>query len=233
MKFTLEQIDKGLYEAIRKAIVKSGFLPDILLYPTEVSFLAQRILIEQSGKNIIELFPVGFQQSKQEIRYNSIYLERGEIAQGDFSTSRVVDFIEKPADGIIPKSYDKVLMPDYPVNISYTVTLFTNTSLYERIIYKILQDALGKRKFMPGVKLDRTFTDPKFWLFYQGNTDTSGADFIEKQYRYQAKDIILDDPELIYNVPEMNEVVIESMPSKAITTLELDSLIKIELKMTS
>lgn len=212
-KFSLEQIDKGVYEAIRKIVVSNGYFPPLV--QSEIEFNYYKSLILDSGKKVVEVFPVGYLKRKQELVYNGIYIERTDSDKGDFGTNSI-QFIEKNIEGV--KSYDKVKTDYYPENLTYTITILTDTTAYERLMYGFLNEAFGKRKLIKGINSDRTETDYSFWLMYQGFGDTSSDEFTEKQYRYKAKDLRLNEPELIEAVPEMTSIEIEIKPSQIVNS---------------
>ena len=85
---TFDEIERAVFEVIRKKIVSLGYLPDIALYqPTDdvAGYEAAKKAIRDSGKKIIDIKGVGDPKARGELDYNSIFINRGDIADGSLA----------------------------------------------------------------------------------------------------------------------------------------------------
>jgi hypothetical protein len=87
------------------------------------------------------------------------------------------------------------------------------------IIDRIFMQALSNKKLSTGLN-DESEQGEKFWLFKLATFDTSGDDFIERGYRYQAKYLDLELPEDFGEVPmfdiEQFEALVDPLPTNEI-----------------
>ena len=79
---TLEEIDRTIYELIRKRLVADGYLPDIANYRTEKDYIEAKKQIEAQKGFVIELHGVGTPEARDERIICEITIDRKQIEAG-------------------------------------------------------------------------------------------------------------------------------------------------------
>lgn len=194
MKFKQSEVTDGIFEILRKAFVARGYLPD---FSDSDTYHAAMQTIIDSGKQIIEVFNVGTYKSKGEDTNNNVIINRSVPIPAKIGTGKQIDFVNNNNG-----TFTKMQTPENRYDIMYMITYNTVSEKYAEIIEQTLFETLGSRKFVRAVNPDGTIITATlndqsieniagFWLLQRGFVDTSGIDFIEKQWRYEAINIDL------------------------------------------
>lgn len=206
MILTLTQVDRGIYEAIRREVVRSGYLPDIRTYAPNDEDEKTRYANdvdnwkETTGKDAIEVWGVANYDKRSSGTINNIIINRitrnkGGVGAGtiDFELQPKVN----PSDPDELPRYTKYRLPEGSYHLIYQLTYNTDTALMDRVINQIIGQAMGTRKYIKAFDAAYQETGAGFWLFYQTEADTSGDDYMERTISYQVKDVFLESEVII------------------------------------
>lgn len=222
MKFKQSEISDGIFEVIRKAVVAAGYLPDFVSAGSSSAYQTAKGAIISSGKEVIEVFNVGSYKSKGEDMNNNIIINRASVLPAKIGTGRDIQFTSNTSG-----TFNKMHTPENRYDIMYSISYNTMSEKYAEIIEEIILNAFESRKFIRAVKsngdvimdvmddynndgeddFDRSEDVRKnvagFWLMNRGFVDTSGTNFIEKQWRFEAINIDLIGWKNIDTVPQL------------------------------
>ncbi|HOZ81944.1 MAG TPA: hypothetical protein PLJ18_11510 [Niabella sp.] len=222
MKFKQSEISDGIFEVIRKAVVAGGYLPDFVSAGSSSAYQSAKGAIISSGKEVIEVFNVGTYKSKGEDMNNNIIINRASVVPAKIGTGKEIAFVQNDNG-----TFDKIHTPDTRYDIMYSISYNTISEKYAEIIEDIILNAFESRKFIRAVRsngdiimnvLDDYNNDLSddfggsiesienvagFWLMNRGFVDTSGTNFIEKQWRFEAINIDLIGWKNIDTVPQL------------------------------
>lgn len=207
----LEQVDKGIYEAIRKEVVRLGYFPDLRLFPKgkEKELEAAKAVIRDSGKKLIEIKGVASGLNRQTLNYNSIFINRDDIAPGGIGMWGTQSYVKVVEGG--QTFYDVYLNPTGTVDIEYQIEFFTDDTTYDRIIQSIIMNALKVRGFIPGILPDYS-EGQGFYVHFQTTLNKSDNEVLERAIRYDARDIVLEDGVFLYRTTQVTDIDISSEP---------------------
>lgn len=189
---TLTQVDYTIFEALRKACVAAGYLPDYASFTgtTDVRrglYAAAKDVIRDAGKEIVEVFNVGYVLNDKGIKApNKISINRKSELLGNIGFGVNSYFVENDSD-----SFDKVNLPDSSVTITYDIRIISSSAKYNRIMYSIVQKALGTRRSLKVVNEDLSESDDYLHIAKQGSVTISSDEFYENSEMYIVTDAIL------------------------------------------
>lgn len=230
-RLTQGEVDNGIFEVLRKAIVAAGYLADVALYDVSTdagltAFNTANDAIVTGGKQLINIFSVGMYSSRGLLQTNNIVIDRAMPKPASTGTGIAYDYDPVPGQD----RFSKTKLADTKFDISYTVTYFTMSTTYADIIEDIIRRALGIRKLITGIKEDTTESN-KFWLWYKTEQDLSGADDIERMVMYDAKNVDLIGSSSEGTVSQFKEFIFEvNLPPNNLTdtdnspTVETDTV---------
>lgn len=217
---TRADVERGLFEAIRKKIVDAGYLPDQVLYEgeedPEAAYEAamEALRVTLPDKKLIEVFGIGSSRARDVLKDQFIVIEYYQTASGDI----------KGGDSVIFTKYDKEIdedttearfrkeaAPPRSSNITYEIRYFTDTAQYDRIIDALIREALGyDEKYIPTIKADGT-EGQSMYVVYSGDVDLTTGRQMEKMLRYVCMDLRIGSSEVldaeVYPTDTMNFTV--------------------------
>jgi hypothetical protein len=202
MVWTLEEIDRGVFHAIRKAVVATGCYPDILLYqpstaPNKALFKTAKDAIVTSGKELIEVYGVGDASSRNAEVKNKIIIDREVPKPGSIGFFGNVEFKASGSIGDPSTTYTREQTPAYTYNIVYEITYICSSTKYDRILEAIIRKALTKT-FLYGYTESRVAMSELFNFIYNSNpVNMTDEKYIERMYKFTAGEVILDENEPI------------------------------------
>lgn len=209
MYFTLEQIDRAVFEAIRLELVAQGYTPNITLHTTEIAYNTALQAIKTSGKQPINIYGVGEWRAKKELKYNTIIVERVNRTLSGLGYHGEVYYTLNGSN-----KYDKKQTPYETAQLAYDVTVVCDNVSSERVLQKILYAALDVAKTLQGVNTNGTNTTNTFLLFRQSVVNQSGADFIEYIFRYNTSELFLETDKIIEaDLPRILQTQFETIPT--------------------
>lgn len=224
----LSDIDNGIFESIRKEIVRKGYLPDINDFlpstpENEDLWEAALTSIRTSGKQIINVFNVGDSDDRDAIDKNKIIVDRLIPEKGNIGLHCVQELIASGDPEDEETFYKKVSPPPYTYFINYQVTYICKKTKYDYILAEIIRKAVQNFTFLKGYSDEGIETAEGFNIRYINTIDTSGEDFIEKMYRFKVGEVILDDYKtedafiIENNIPQITDIAIDNVATNEIT----------------
>jgi hypothetical protein len=207
MYHTLSHIDRAVYEALRLALVAKGYTPDVRLANTKPLYALALEAIRLSGKQPIQLYGVGSWKAKQELKFNTIIIERGGISPSPIGYAGQYYFESNGLGG-----YNRKQLPIGTFTLAYDITLVAKDSLSERLMQETILNALGTVKELKGIESNGNETESKpFILFRNAEVDLSSEDYTERQVKYFTSEVFLEEDTLLdSNVPQLNETNLET-----------------------
>lgn len=208
--YTLENIDRSIYNAIRLALVAGGYLADISTYAANPDKEAGLLAYQTASgliSPLIEVFGVGTGASKMEKNVNRIVIERRSITAGDIGGGTAIYkpvLVSNTLD-----SYDKTFYPDMTSNISYDIRLITASTQVERIMIGILNKVLGRRKRVSYFTDFETDSGLTFGTVFNGSSVIAigqSNNIMESLYGYVVPNVFLDDGTDPTSVPVLRGV---------------------------
>lgn len=189
---TLEEIDRTLYNIIRKRLVELGYLPNIEDYDTEKAYIKAKKDIEDEKGFVIEIHGVGTPEARDESRVCEITIDRKDVAVGDLGAYPAHQF-KKQSDG----KFTKELIPPMNSDVVYEIRVFTNSVAKERIVTEILY-GLFNHRFYYAITEEYNENDDKTILVVSGgDVDVSSTDVRERVFRYIVEGVWLGSPTIV------------------------------------
>ena len=203
MIFKLEEIDRGIFEALRLKLVSGGYLPDIALFQNDsAGYDAAKKLIAQNG-TLIEVVGVGDISARGELHLNKIFIDRTDGRPGNIGGFATKTYLPNTLD---PEKTDIYLNPTSSDNITYEITYITNLTRVDRIIYQAIRNVFKRNGYVYGIKQDGTRTAKGFEFYYRTEMDKSGNKFMEKTFMYEAVDVFIEEMEFLETVVKITEI---------------------------
>jgi len=197
---TVREIGNGIFEALRLATVKSGYFPDIEQYLSPKNtqgWLEAKEAILSSGHELIEVFNVGAYISRPRRKVNDIALDRVSSDISKRGTKSIPEY-ESNTDGKIEepempsvKRFIRRMTAKNLYDIQFQLQYIAYSEEYAEIIERLIHQTIGAHAALYGYDDLGNKLDEYFVIICTGTFDTSGADFIERGYRFTvpAKDI--------------------------------------------
>jgi hypothetical protein len=192
MNFTTDQVDKGIYEAIRLVLVESGYTPDVVIYNTEALYKAQLLVIKANGKNPVNLYGVGSWKAKEELKFSTIVIERTREGLSPIGY-RGTTYFEPDGAG----KFDMKQVSFETTTITYTISMVVKNSSDEKTVSYLLRKALGVTRELKGLNVDGTYTTGTFRIFRDDIVDVGSESMIEKKMIYKTSELILEEDRII------------------------------------
>ncbi len=209
---SLEAVDRGFTELLRREVVRKGYLPDVTLYATATDYAQAKGLLQESlpDKTLIEVFGVGTAQSRQEKTACKITVDRKSL---DASQYVIADRIVYRWDSALQK-YRKIKCPGAFYDIDYEIRTVSNTTKFDRIMSNLVLSVLHQNTYIQYFGEGFTSKDV-FAIDFLGCVDISpNEQWLERIYRYKAKAIAIDEETEVAQVPPLLEVNVDIVPAK-------------------
>jgi len=188
--FELAEIDRGLFEALRLAVVSLGYLPDRTLYSTLAAYELAKQAIKGTGKELIDVFGVGNYKNRYALQNNKIVIDRTANRRGAVGGAMLTMYT--PTSN--PDKFDEWLLPKQTRDIDYIITYVCSSTQYDRILYSIVTDTLRDKSSIKGVKEDGSFTEQSFFLVQTSESDSSDGEYIERKFSYTVENVYVGKP---------------------------------------
>lgn len=185
-RFTVEEIDRAVYNRLRESAVAFGNLPDVLLYQTDPSgYAAAR---QSKGRGLVDVFGVGAADSKGEKTVNRIVVSRQRRSFGEIGGWPAKELVVTS-----PTTWLSRDLPDTTVNFEYYIRSITNSAEYDRVLFDIIYRAFGTRRVVYSYSPDLQQRSEKYFLgVLEDDLLLSDDDYKERLYRFRIYDIWLD-----------------------------------------
>lgn len=196
---TYEELDRTVYEHIRRQLVTIGALPDRKLM-TAAAYKAAKDVLEANG-TLIEVFGQGGTEARDKKKINRITILRRNTQRGSLGAFGIhsINPVYDNSGNTEPEnivSYTKVRQPSGCKNVIYEIRSIAVKTKYERIMIKAINDALGYGDYINIVDpatLNNVEGKEEF-LAIAGDVDVSSTNFIERLFTYQYLDVWVDEP---------------------------------------
>lgn len=187
MNFSVKEIERALFEAIRQYFVGEGYMPDINDTTTESDYDSAVAAISASGKEQVHLFGVGFMNARDNVKQHSIYIDRRETETSLGAWGTKTHRVE--GDG----SFTRMQRPSRALDLTYQVSFVTNSTEYARLIELGIFESFPSFGSIPTYNDDRTPTGKRIDILIQDNQDTSGEDFIERTLLIKVTNVFIQE----------------------------------------
>lgn len=227
MVWTIAQIDRAVFHAIRKQIVSAGYLPDILLYqpsnPTNKTlFEAAKAVIVTSGKQIIDIVNVGDNSHRDGMYANKIIVDRDiPRPSSEIGYFGNIEFTPNGDPDDPGTTFTRGQPPAHPYFITYEITYVTTSTEYDRILESIIRKALTKT-YLYGIDDAGAVMADLFNFTYNSNPlNMRDEKYIERMYKFTAGEVILDentvDERTTSTIVQITDPLLEPLPVSEIT----------------
>ncbi len=187
-----EQLDRTIYELIRRELVSIGALPDRkILSPTQY---AQALSILRAEGSLIELFGQGSLEARDKKEVSRITILRKNTQLGTLGANHISEF--KPTlneqDEVV--SFDKMKQPTRSKNVVYEIRSIALSTQKERLMIQAISKALGFDyvNLVDPITLEDVEGELVL-LNMLGDVDVSVMDFTERLFTYAFMDIWVDE----------------------------------------
>lgn len=211
IRFTLEDIDRAIYNKLRIGLVDLGLLPDVAAYTGDV---AGYNAAKSALPNVVEIFGVGSGLSRNEMNISHVTVNRVNMSQGSLGAGPVTNFVEYE-NGTGDTRFKKVKHLAATKNLQYEVRLFTDSTYIERVVSSLILDSLSTVAYIHTYDDIDVVSENCFFLKNDGDVNMSTPEWMEWQYRYTAQDIWIGSETIIRDdiVPMTSVVpVLEVLP---------------------
>lgn len=185
------ELDRTLFELIRRRLVVLDLLPDVTLYTTAEAFSAAKTAHTTAGKTLVEVFGTGSTASRDRKESHRIVINRKGTAEGTIG-GRTVYYEPKEVEVGEPARFNKKRRPEETVMVNYEIRLVTNSTEVERKCSSAIFSALGIKRYVQMFN-GNTFTNKSALLIFKGDAEVNSTDFIERLYMFGYLEIWLDN----------------------------------------
>lgn len=195
--YSLDELDRTLYELLRLELVSAGLLPDITVMANEAAYIAAKAAIRAANKEVVEIFGVGAAPARDEKTTSKIVIQRKGVVGGSIGANNLVHYRPYVAAGNVNK-FRKIKYPSMTKSIRYEVRIIASGRDTEVILTNILYKVLGQQKCLNAFDGVSAFGSKKFVLNYDGDVDLNGGGaFMERLFSYSINDIFIDTETVI------------------------------------
>lgn len=185
--YSLEQLDRTIFEHLRLEVVRLGYLPDVTQYTTGTAWQSARDILRGSisGGQLIDVFGVGSSDDRLELTAAKIIVNRTDERNGDIGAGGVI-FTDNGS------SFTKSTLPQTTSDITYEVIINADTVAYERRMSNIVARAFGKMKHIAVIESDGELSATnRLFIRLVQKFDQSNLNFLQKVCTFIVQDIFL------------------------------------------
>lgn len=223
MVWSLEQLDRGVFHALRKVVVEAGYFPDVLLYQpsndiNKAAFKLAKEAIVTAQKELIHVFGAGDASSRDAEIKNKIIVDRGVPRKADIGYFGCVEFKNIGTIGEVGTTYRKEMAPAFTYFVPYEITYMCSSTKYDRILEGFIRKALTKT-FLYGYDENGIKLTELFNFMYDSNpVNMTNEKYIERMYKFTAGEVILDENDVLETtVVQLTDPLPEAYPTNTIT----------------
>ena len=192
-RFTLDEIDRAIFNKLRLALVSAGLLPDSTLYAGDIDGYNTA---KASLPNVIEIFGVGSSLGRNEKLVSHLTINRVDMTIGSIGGGPATQFVEY-LDILGNTKFRKVKVGVSTRNLSYEIRFFTDRTSIERALSNLILNELGLSAYINSYIDLSTQSEKCFFIQSDGDINLSTPEFIEWQYRFTVQDVWLDNEVVI------------------------------------
>ena len=185
------RVQRSIYHALRKEVVRLGYLPDIELYPetnqgNEDFRLAKEVIATTKGY-FIDLFGHSSARAKFDKKCPRIVVFMSRIYEGDIGASPAKIWAKDPENN----KYKSGQVPAQASNLIFAIHILSNKTSQDVLLNRIVSNVLGQKGFV------KYYDEPEsdFFIFNSSYNDLedSQENIIERAYYYTVKDIFMGE----------------------------------------
>ena len=214
-------IERSIFEAIRKALVTLGYTPDASTITNPSVYDSEQAAIKASKGFSVEPYGHSGPQAKGTKKVPRIAMQSRRIIPGELGNPPGYERSKNPLD---PDNYVFKTTAAETSHIQIDIHLVSDTAEQDRTLNSIISSALGVKRYLT------FYNSPKEYFFleqynYYDIPDTIEG-ILENVYSYEVKDLYLFDGDLITeNAAKIKEITLETALSKSETILAADGTI--------
>jgi hypothetical protein len=202
MFFTLDQIENGLFEALRIALVQGGYLPDVTVYTSQATFKAQIEAIRAANKPVIMLYGVGNYKARGETKNNKIVIDRLNTERGSIGTPQAYTYQLQPNG-----KYSQMKYPNAPQNILFQVSWVCEEQSVNNLIETLVLETFDTKGHAKGYDNNGTPTTSSFHYVKQDEGQNNEDKFIDRYVRYLVPNVYITSQKVVAtDIPLAEEI---------------------------
>jgi hypothetical protein len=183
-----EKIEKSVVENIRLALIEAGLTVDITAYTTVLAYESAMDALNTSlaltGMEVVYIKGNTIGEYKYTKTGSYFSIESLNISDGSFGSFNCA-FLEAATTD----TFNKVQLPDAPVDVDFTVRIVTANLKVYRTLRSLLFNIFGTLRYVPMLADDLTLTGGKCLAMYRGKAEPNSEDFKEFVGMYTLKDV--------------------------------------------
>jgi hypothetical protein len=182
---TIDDIDKSIYEHLRKEVVLMGYLPDIL----DADYEAQREVIRTSKGQLIDVFAPAPWQSRDMKELSRFVIDRVDTIKGKLFGGGTIE------ERIIENGVERIKvfnLPDNSRTLVYEVRFATDNADYELLAHDIIAKVFGMIKRLSCLSEREGTEGLDFRIVWKGEYNASKYDFYERVFTFHVEDLFLE-----------------------------------------
>jgi hypothetical protein len=195
-----ENLENGVYEAIRKHLVSIGRLPNIVIHNTEDSFNVALGILRASlaleGKQIINVVNVQTTEGRDDMQLNTFYINYKSKGKSGAVPNKIT--LEEKTAANVPryaKLYRRVRITA-PEDLAYEVRYMTDSNENDKLMEQGLGIAIGECNYIEAFNNAGT-AQGTFLIRFNGLIDMSTGRYFDRIARYVIKDSIIYEPVVV------------------------------------
>ena len=182
----IQDVDRTVFELVRRELVRLGYIPDILLPNYEQNVLA---LQQSLAGGIINVFGVGSWQSRGNLSGNRFVLDRVSVEKGRIGFGTLKE-VKEIIDG--QETYKVYKLPQYARDIVYELRFTTLYNNYQEIADHLVGRAFPESNYTKCLSQRQGTEGIDILICVDNSYDNSNQDFYERVYTITAKDLVLE-----------------------------------------
>ncbi len=226
MRFNVNDIDNGITLRLEEVTASLGYWPDLtVVNPTNQVDMENAITtIKNSRKTPIMVYRPNSSRNRINNNFNSIFVNRKYYKNGDIGFGHSIDIeVENPSEtDPALKTFRKVKHSDITCDIEYQIRFICADDTNHDVLDKIVFTAFQNRMFVDSVSDARVKLNHKFLVISSGTpTDVQTDDRVERVYRFDVKDVIISDAEVLKTgIKAINTITVELQTGSDMDNLE-------------
>jgi hypothetical protein len=174
-----------------------GYLPDSTLSASANDYKIARETLKATltPNQLIDVFGVSSRDDREEKLVSKFTINREPKVKGDIALAPS-EIVTSYMDGENQR-FRREKLPEFCYDIPYTIRLITDHTAHDRIMSHALDNSLGDRRYLKPIDEDGNETADFILVEFTGGYDLSSKTFVERIFKYVAKDVWLQDSILV------------------------------------
>jgi hypothetical protein len=204
MDTAIRHIDFSLYEHLRRRLVELGYLPDVSVFDPEdvAGYEAAKAAIVASGREVVEVFPVGFSRTRGEMQTHRIVINRADRLPGNVGYGQNREFVPQyDADGNLVgyNAYDSAGTSEQLQYEFRLVSQGENQPFYDRLMSDLVLTVFSNLGHVELFDADTLQLMPGGYMLLQkaNEPDVGYVEVGERVVRYYVQDVATITPRAV------------------------------------